>query len=149
MSAQGYLNESLVNGIVKRTGEGAMPWSHGSFYWNELMTWDVEQAKRFYADVLGWTFDAMPMENGTYWVIKSGETMVGGMFELTEPEFEGVPEQWMAYIAVDDIDARLARATDAGGTVMRPPFDVEGVGRIAIVQEPGGAGIGWMTPTDS
>jgi predicted enzyme related to lactoylglutathione lyase len=29
---------------------------------------------------------------------------------------------------------------------MRAPFDVPGVGRIAMLQEPGGAGIGWMTP---
>jgi predicted enzyme related to lactoylglutathione lyase len=29
---------------------------------------------------------------------------------------------------------------------MRPIFDVPGVGRIAILTEPGGAGIGWMTP---
>ena len=29
---------------------------------------------------------------------------------------------------------------------MKPAFDVLGVGRIAILTEPGGAGIGWMTP---
>ena len=28
----------------------------------------------------------------------------------------------------------------------RPAFDVPGVGRIAILLEPGGAGVGWMTP---
>jgi predicted enzyme related to lactoylglutathione lyase len=27
-------------------------WSHGNFYWNELMTHDPERAKRFYADRL-------------------------------------------------------------------------------------------------
>ena len=33
---------------------------------------------------------------------------------------------------------------------MKPIFDVPGVGRIAILMQPGGAGIGWMTPvTDS
>ena len=36
-----------------------MPGSHGTFYWNELMTRDVAQsAKKFYADTLGWSFDA-------------------------------------------------------------------------------------------
>ena len=40
-------------------------WSHGSFYWNELMARDVEQAKKFYGSTIGWTFDAMPMPNGT------------------------------------------------------------------------------------
>jgi predicted enzyme related to lactoylglutathione lyase len=126
-----------------------MAWSHGVFYWNELMTWDVEQAKSFYADTLGWTYEATPMEEGTYWIIKSGETTAGGMFQLTMPLFEGVPEGWMAYIAVDDIDARVAKATAAGAALMRPPFDVPGVGRIAIMREPGGAGIGWMTPASS
>jgi hypothetical protein len=28
-------------------------------------------------------------------------------------------------------------------------FDVPGVSRIAILREPGGAGIGWMTPANS
>ena len=28
----------------------------------------------------------------------------------------------------------------------RPLFDIPGIGRIAILREPGGAGVGWMTP---
>ena len=123
-----------------------MPWSHGAFHWNELLTWDVERAKRFYADTIGWSFDPMPMPDGTYWVAKMGEQLVGGMYELKRPEFEGVPESWMAYLAVDDVDARTARATEAGAELMRPIFDVPMVGRIAILRQPGGAGIGWMTP---
>jgi predicted enzyme related to lactoylglutathione lyase len=31
---------------------------------------------------------------------------------------------------------------------MRPVFDVPGIGRIAILREPGGASIGWMTPAN-
>src|SRR4029453_4291071 len=33
-----------------------------------------------------------------------------------------------------------------GGKVMREPFDVPTVGRIAIIQAPGGAAIAWITP---
>jgi predicted enzyme related to lactoylglutathione lyase len=44
------------------------------------------------------------------------------------------------------VDKRVALATKAGATLMRPIFDVPGVGRIAILTEPGGAGVGWMTP---
>ena len=29
-------------------------WTHGNFYWNELMTRDVEKAKKFYGDTIGW-----------------------------------------------------------------------------------------------
>ena len=85
----------------------AHAWSHGTFYWNELMTREAEQAKKFYADTLGWSFEGMPMENGTYWVAKAGGEIVGGLFPLASPQFDGVPESWMAYIAVDDVDARV------------------------------------------
>jgi len=127
----------------------AHAWSHGTFYWNELMTREAEQAKKFYADTLGWSFEGMPMENGTYWVAKAGGEMVGGLFPLASPQFDGVPESWMAYIAVDDVDTRVKKAQAAGATLMRPIFDIPGVGRIAILKEPGGAGIGWMTPPKS
>jgi uncharacterized protein len=123
-------------------------WSHGNFYWNELMTRDAEKAKKFYSSSVGWTFDAMPMPDGTYWVAKMGDQAVGGIFTMSGPDFEGVPESWMSYLAVDDIDARLKKATAAGAKVMRQPFDVPGVGRIAIIEQPGGAHIGWMTPVN-
>ena len=72
--------------------------------------------------------------------------MVGGLFEMKGPDFAQVPESWMPYIAVDDVDARVKKATAAGATLMRPLFDIPGIGRIAILREPGGAGVGWMTP---
>jgi uncharacterized protein len=121
-------------------------WMHGAFYWNELMTRDAERAKNFYQAAIGWSFDGMPMADGTYWIAKMGGTPVGGIFPLTSPQFDGVPESWMSYLAVDDVDARVKKAIAAGATLMRPVFDVPGVGRIAILKEPGGAGIGWMTP---
>ena len=88
------------------------------------------------------------MPDGTYWVAKMDGTPEGGIFTLQGPEFAGAREQWLAYIAVDNVDARVKKAEQAGAKVIRPPFDVPDVGRIAILQEPGGAMIGWMTPVD-
>lgn len=122
---------------------------HGIFHWNELMTRDVEKAKDFYGKTLGWTVDEMDMGGGmTYYMWKNGDQMVGGMMGMG-PEMDGIPEHWFAYIAVDDVDARLKKVKAEGGTVVREPFDVPGVGRIAILQAPGGAAQGWMTPADS
>jgi predicted enzyme related to lactoylglutathione lyase len=124
-------------------------WSHGSFYWNELLTKNVEDAKKFYETTIGWSYQAMPMPDGaTYWVAIMGGKPVGGIFPTDGPGFEKVPEAWMSYLAVDDVDARVAKATAAGAKLMRPIFDVPNVGRIAILTEPGGAGVGWMTPTN-
>ncbi|ARQ02913.1 VOC family protein [Pseudorhodoplanes sinuspersici] len=120
---------------------------HGTFHWNELTSRDVERDKRFYQDTIGWTFVSMPMDRGdTYWCAIHDGKPVAGIFPLTSPEFDGVPEGWMPYLAVDDVDARVAKAVKAGAQLMRPIFDVPDVGRIAILKQPGGAGIGWMTP---
>jgi predicted enzyme related to lactoylglutathione lyase len=124
--------------------------SHGTFYWNELMTRDVEGAKKFYADTLGWSYDAMPMPDGggSYWLAMIDGEPVGGLFDISAPDFGQMPESWMAYIAVDDVDARVAKAVKAGAKLMKPVFDVPGVGRIAILMQPDGAGVGWMTPVE-
>ena len=121
--------------------------SHGTFCWNELMTRDVEGAKRFYRDTIGWSFEPMEMPGGgTYWCAMLDRKPVAGLLSLASPEFDGVPESWMSYLAVDDVDQRVAKAVKAGAKLMKPIFDVPGVGRIAILMQPGGAGIGWMTP---
>ncbi|MBN9000204.1 MAG: VOC family protein [Rhizobiales bacterium] len=119
----------------------------GTFYWNELMTRDPDGAKAFYAKTLGWTFSDMPMgDDGTYRVASVGDTMVAGIMDITAPQFDGVPDAWFSYVAVDDLDKRLALLKDNGGTVLREPFEVAGVGRIAIIAIPGGAAQGWMVP---
>jgi predicted enzyme related to lactoylglutathione lyase len=123
--------------------------THGAFHWNELLTPDVERAKRFYGETIGWRFEPMPMADGaTYWVAKMGDQPVGGIFPTNRQEFDCVPESWMSYLAVDDVDARTKKAVAAGAKLMRPIFNVPGVGRIAILTEPGGAGIGWITPAN-
>ena len=121
---------------------------HGQFYWNELLTRDVEKAKKFYADAIGWSFESMPSPMGTYWVAKMGEDSVGGIYDISGPDYKGVPEGWMSYIAVDNVDERVKKAVKAGAKLMKPLFDIPGVGRIAILTEPGGAGVGWITPAN-
>ena len=125
-----------------------MSTAHGTFCWNELLCRDVERAKKFYQDTIGWSFQSMstPTGGGIYWCAVQNGRSVAGIFPLVSPEFDGVPESWMSYLAVDDVDKRTAKATAAGAKLMRPIFDVPGVGRIAILKEPGGAGVGWMTP---
>lgn len=120
---------------------------HGHFCWNELVTHDVERAKAFYRDTIGWSFEAMPTPDGrTYWRAMLDGQQVAGLFPLDSAECKDVPEGWMPYLAVDDVDVRVEQALQSGARLMRPIFDVPGIGRIAILKEPGGAGIGWITP---
>jgi predicted enzyme related to lactoylglutathione lyase len=119
---------------------------HGVVCWSELAVHDVARAQQFYTQTLGWRFEAMPMPDMTYWIIMSGAARVGGMFEMKGANFDGVPDHWLTYIAVDDVDARLQKAVAAGARVCKEAFDIEGVGRMAVLAEPGGAVVAWMTP---
>jgi len=120
---------------------------HGTFTWNELITSDVEAAKRFYAATLGWRFDAWSMADGrTYWIAKAGDEAVAGLMGVDDEALAHLAPRWFAYVKVDDVDARAAAAAAHGGTLLRDPFDIPDVGRIAIVQDATGAAVGLLTP---
>jgi uncharacterized protein len=114
--------------------------------WNELNTRDPEGAKSFYGDVFGWGFEERQFENGAYTSIKVGEDAVGGMIDITGRAPDEVPAHWLVYFAVDDVDATVVKATDSGGGVALAAFDIDEVGRIAIVKDPFDAVFAVMTP---
>ena len=119
---------------------------HGTIHWSELMSSDVEGSKAFFAEQAGWTYDGMDMAEGTYWVAMVGGKPTAGIMDVAAMGDAAMPSHWMTYIAVDDIDKVVASAEAKGGTVVRPAFDVPGVGRIAMLKDPSGAMIGMMTP---
>jgi uncharacterized protein len=120
--------------------------SHGAFMWNELMTNDVEKAKSFYHATIGWEIEEMKMPSGSYWIAKADGKMVGGIMNMTGMVPPGTPTHWFSYIEVDDVDARVKKIAGNGGKLIREPFDIPDIGRIAIVADATGAMVGWMTP---
>lgn len=119
---------------------------HGTFVWNELASSDVEKAKAFYKETLGWTFEKFALPDGSYWVIMSGGRMVGGIGGIETASLPGKSSShWFSFIEVDDVDARIKKAEQAGAEILSPPEDVPNVGRVAVLRDPSGAAIGWMT----
>ena len=59
------------------------------------------------------------------------------MLPMEGDQWEGVPDHWMVYFAVEDADAACAKVTELGGNVQVPPFDLP-VGRIAVVSDTAG-----------
>jgi hypothetical protein len=53
---------------------------------------------------------------------------------------------WTTYVWVDDVDATIAKAKDAGGSALMEPFDALDGGRIAVIADPAGAAIGIWQP---
>ena len=121
--------------------------AHGNIHWSELISADVEGSKKFFTEICGWTISAMPMPNGEYNVCMVGEQPVAGIMGvgMIEADHEIQPH-WMTYIEVSDVDAEVAKVAGNGGTVVREPFDVPGVGRISMIMDPGKAVVGIMTP---
>ncbi len=122
---------------------------NGTFYWNELLTDNVPTAVTFYQDVIGWNFTEVPMDHMTYWVANIDGAPVAGVMAMPEGMPKETPPHWMSYIAVDDVDAEVAKSKAAGAVILNEPFDVPNVGRIAILKDGGNAVIGWMTPTSN
>jgi uncharacterized protein len=131
------------------TPVGDPPRSEGVFVWDELMTTDVEDAKRFYGEVVGWETRDMDMgPGGIYTMFSSGGTDRAGAMPRPEGA-EDVPPNWMAYIGTADVDAAAAKAESLGASIMREAFDIPTVGRMAIIADPTGAVIGLFQPTAS
>ncbi len=116
----------------------------GAVGWNELWTRDVDQAKAFYPAVFGYTADDDAMAGYTIW--NADGQMIGGAMTIPPDMPPQVPAHWAVYFVVDSVDASAARVTDLGGAVVAPPFDVEGVGRIAMVHGPAFESFGLFSP---
>ena len=116
----------------------------GTVFWSELMTTDVEKARAFYASTLGIAFEAFGDSNPGYWIASRDGRPVWGMMDMTQRP--GGPTGWFTYLAVDDVDSRVAAALAAGAELSMPVFEVPTVGRIAILLDPTGAIVGWIKP---
>jgi uncharacterized protein len=105
----------------------------GTLCWSELSTPDSARSRAFYSAILERPVEDMGVPGFDYATVKVGEEDVAGIWGVP-----GEESRWTAYFAVDDADAAVARATAAGGTVVREPEDSP-YGRFAIVADPFGA----------
>jgi predicted enzyme related to lactoylglutathione lyase len=109
----------------------------GSLTWNDLTTRDVEGAKRFYGEWLGWTIEEIP-EAGGYSVIRNGGRPNGGVMPWRPEMGEDVPSNWMPYFGIDDVDAAASRVPELGGQLLAGPMRMP-AGSIAVFADPQGA----------
>src|SRR5262245_59993764 len=115
---------------------------HGAFSWCELMTTDVQAAKQFYTNLLGWTTEEVP--GMAYTVVKTGDVGIGGIMAIPS-HAAGASPQWGIYITVDDVDATARKAQELGAKTLMPLTDIPNVGRFYTFQDPQGATISLIT----
>ena len=120
------------------------------FAWYELMTTDIDAAKSFYSNIIGWGTQAPPSTGIDYTLFTTAEAPVAGMMTLPDSvKAMGVPPCWTGYIGVDDVDATVAAVKRLGGHVRVEPMDIPSVGRFAVVADPQGAVfalLAWLKP---
>ena len=125
--------------------EQEMP-AHGAFCWNDLASTDVEAAKKFYTELFGWKLKDSQDAGMVYSEIMVGGREMGGIYQMTA-EQGGGPSHWMAYVAVDDVDASARRVEELGGKVCVPPTDIPNTGRFCVINDPTGATLSLITLT--
>lgn len=104
----------------------------------ELNTNDLPRAKDFYGKLFDWKFEDMPMDDGTYTLIKVGDGTGGGMMVNPIPN---APSWWLAYVLVDDVGAATKKAKSLGAKIMKDVTEVKGMGALSILIDPTGATI--------
>lgn len=120
---------------------------HGAFSWNELMTTDLEAAKKFYSELFGWTLNDMQSGDMPYTIAKADETEVAGLMAMP-PEAGNMPPMWGGYVTVDDVEASAKQTEALGGKIMLPPQDIPKVGRFCVISDPQGATLSLITYFD-
>jgi predicted enzyme related to lactoylglutathione lyase len=113
----------------------------GALCWNELASRDTTAAQAFYRSVFGWEAASSDVGGMTYFEWKLGGNTIGGMMPMPDEVPAEVPSYWMAYFAVADGDAAVAKATKGGASVTVPPTDIP-AGRFAVLSDPQGAMFG-------
>lgn len=112
----------------------------GNFVWYELMTTDPVAAQGFYSQVVGWTAADSGMPGMNYTLLSAGPHQVAGLMGMPADAGD-MPPCWTGYVAVDDVDAKAAECSAAGGSVLHAAEDIPGVGRFAVVADPQGAAL--------
>lgn len=114
--------------------------------WADAMLNDVEAGKRFYGELLGWTFGATDPEWSSYTQAYGPD---GKNVAALAPKPDGrMPTVWNLYLASSDIQDTARRIRDAGGQLIMEPMPVGAFGFMLTAADPTGAVFGaWQAGT--
>jgi uncharacterized protein len=114
----------------------------GKMVWHDLMTEDIDAARRFYGGLFGWTFEESTGARGRdYLLARAGNVYVAGLLPIERPADGTRLSRWLPYVSVPDVDDAVDKSVEAGAGVAASARDVS-IGRVAAIVDPQGAVIG-------
>jgi predicted enzyme related to lactoylglutathione lyase len=117
-----------------------------TFGWAELNARGVNQSLDFYREVFGWDPKSVGTDDQPYTEFQVDGQSIAGATEMSAMAPAEMPNYWLVYFAVDDVDESTRKAVEAGGKEMLAPMDFPG-GRMSLVTDPQGAIFGLMHMT--
>jgi uncharacterized protein len=105
---------------------------------------DVDRAKRFYAEVFGWRFEAWGPPG--FFMIKTKEGVDPGTFGSLQKRHhpKGDGTSFECTIAVADVDATARTVTASGGKLVMPKMTIGTVGHLIKFEDTEGNVVGAM-----
>jgi uncharacterized protein len=113
---------------------------YGSPCWVDIGVPDLRRAIDFYTALFGWEIVEGGPETGHYSMCLLDGAPVAAIMPTQDQDTTSY--WWNVYFATDDVAATATLVTDNGGTVVMPPMDVMGQGRMAMATDREGAQFG-------
>lgn len=115
---------------------------------------NCERVVKFYQSAFGWKMDVLGEDMGRYVLATTAEEdsrpdvprgAIGGGF-FAKDSSDAAANVTSVVIAVDDLEAAMAKVTQAGGKVLGKAMDIPGVGRYVAIHDTEGNRIGMLQP---
>lgn len=111
----------------------------GSIGWCDLTVANAEPLRDFYAAVAGWIPEPLNMGGYSDYVMQTANgTPTAGICHARGIN-QAVPPQWLMYITVTNLDERIAKIRNLGGTILDGPRACGPGVRMCIFKDPAGA----------
>ena len=113
----------------------------GSILGFDLTVPNADEVRDFYAAVVGWKPEPLSMGDYDDYMMMSPDGGDQGNSGVCHARGENadLPPQWLAYIAVADLDVSISQCLEHGGKVIAGPKGSPEYGRYCVIQDPAGA----------
>ena len=131
--------EHPENGSEKAPEKPSNSNNIGKVEWMDLTVVDAPKIRDFYASVVGWNTDAVPMGNyDDFNMNLPGSTQTIAGICHAKGSNANLPPQWLMYVRVASVAASVNECESRGGKVLDGPRRL-GNGRFAVIEDPAGA----------